>query len=256
MASLAPKSFHEIGTASDVPETHLKVPSGYKIISGGARINWTDPGLLLTASYPLDSQTWVAVGKAHQFSSKAAIEIWVLAVPEADWDVTIETNQSSTTAQYPDAVAKVPSGYILTGGGAQALWDRNGVGGSLLTASYPFDSESWYAKSKEHFVGEKVKIISYAIGIKAKDKSTFDRKVFAKTVSNQATFLSDNVLSESVGVDSGYTLVGGGAFVDYQHPGQLLTASYSDNGSTWHAKCKAHGQSSKASLNVYAIGLK
>ncbi len=62
-------------------------------------------------------------------------------------------------------------------------------------------------------------------------------------------------------IDPGYTLTGGGAWIDYEDPGNLLVESYplQVNGGIWSG-WKAQGKdiwvSSKATITVYAIGIK
>jgi hypothetical protein len=62
-------------------------------------------------------------------------------------------------------------------------------------------------------------------------------------------------------IDPGYTLTGGGAWIDYEEPGNLLVDSYplQINGGIWSG-WKALGKDiwicSKATITVYAIGIK
>jgi hypothetical protein len=145
------------GARANWPQATLTVPSGYKIISGGARDNWTGWGNMLTASYPKDLSTWIASGKDHVVSDLSTINVWAIAVfdPEDKWQVSIQSS-TSAVAQHPTGTATVPNGFTLTGGGAFAHWNTQCCGGSLLTASYPQDSKTWIAASKDHFVPEAV----------------------------------------------------------------------------------------------------
>ena len=43
--------------------------SGYLLVGGGARVHWEGEGRMLTASYPLDGQTWEARSKDHERES-------------------------------------------------------------------------------------------------------------------------------------------------------------------------------------------
>ncbi|HEY1248150.1 MAG TPA: hypothetical protein VGE97_04115 [Nitrososphaera sp.] len=130
------KKFQAVGEKSEgAPQTTLTIPEGYKILGGGARVNWSEPGNLLTASYPLNERTWIAASKAHGTKSDAYIDVWAIAIydPNNQLDVKIFP-EDSATSHWPSATATVGKGYVLTGGGAQAKWK---VQGSLLTASYP-----------------------------------------------------------------------------------------------------------------------
>src|SRR5215469_2593426 len=46
------KLFHLVSTSAPHPAAHVTVPPGYKLVGGGARVNWSGAGNLLTASYP------------------------------------------------------------------------------------------------------------------------------------------------------------------------------------------------------------
>jgi hypothetical protein len=179
------KIFHGKGKADPhYPEATLTVPDGYKILGGGARVNWSDPGNLLTVSFPKDARTWFAKSKDHGKGSPADIDVWAIAIydPKNECEVKI-LPQESAKAQHPFATAPVPEGYVLTGGGAQANWKTNG---SLLSASYPNGSTGWVAKSKDHGSGneEEATVTAYAIGIRAADsasrsvKDIFEKKKF------------------------------------------------------------------------------
>ncbi len=82
-----------------------------------------------------------------------------------------------------------------------------------------------------------------------------ESKVFSRT-----SVLEQHPTME-VFIDAGYTLTGGGAWIHYEEPGNLLIESYpmQINGGIWSG-WKAHGKdvwvSSKAKITVYAIGIK
>ena len=59
--------------------------------------------------------------------------------------------------------------------------------------------------------------------------------------------------SGSVNVEAGLQLVGGGAIVNWNGQGQLLTASYPE-GSTWQAAAKDHFEDDPSTITVYAMG--
>ncbi len=82
-----------------------------------------------------------------------------------------------------------------------------------------------------------------------------ESKVFRRTS------LVDQHPTMEVFLDSGYTLTGGGAWIDYEEPGNLLFQCYpiqSRDGkwSGWKAQGKDVWVSSKATITTYAIGIK
>ena len=55
------------------PWVQVTVPSGFKILGGGAVDHWEGVGSLLTASYPMSENIWYAAGKDHEQSDRASI---------------------------------------------------------------------------------------------------------------------------------------------------------------------------------------
>jgi hypothetical protein len=236
------------GSKSDTPETTLTVPAGYKIIGGGARVNWSGYGNLLTASFPKDERTWVARSKAHRESDPANIDVFAIALhdPTDEWEVDIFSSTSSPNL-IPSASVAVGSKYVLTGGGAEVHWSTEG---SLLTASHPEGSATWVAKSKAHINAVDTSITAYAIGIRARNGvSGPSMKVFVKESA------SAQHPSTEVSVDAGYSLVGGGARVNWTGQGNLLTASF-PNGSKWQVASKDHEAPESCTITAFAIGIK
>jgi len=244
--------FHATGATAAHPEVTLTVPPEYKIVSGGARVNWTGEGSLLTASFPKDRNTWVAKAKDHKVSSPANIDAWVIAIydPDSKWEVDI-VSQISSAANHPTISATVLSGYVLTGGGAESHWQS---AGSLLTASYPDSGKAgtWTVASKDHFDSEKTTITAYAIGLRSADGS---KKLSTKVVPNTSGSASHP--STKVSPETGYRLIGGGAQVNYTGDGNLLTASYPDfDGNKWIVASKDHKKPDPSTITAYAIELK
>src|SRR5688572_21603142 len=64
---------------------------------------------------------------------------------------------------HPTAVASVPSGYLLVGGGARANGSLQL--GLLLTASNPSSFHEWMASAKDHHFSESSTVTAFAIGI-------------------------------------------------------------------------------------------
>lgn len=82
-----------------------------------------------------------------------------------------------------------------------------------------------------------------------------ESKVFSRT-----SLLEQHPTIE-VFIDSGYTLTGGGAWIEYEEPGNLLVETYplqirGGIWSGWRAQAKDIWVSSKAIITVYAIGIK
>lgn len=230
------------------PSVTVTVEPGYKVISGGARVNFEGAvGSLLTASYPSGPNAWTAKAKDHIDPCSASVEAWAIAIydPADEWDVIISSTDSSVAA-HPQALCTVPSGYAMTGGGAYA---RFASYGSLLTASYPIDSITWCAKSKDHEPGadEKVVLTAYAVGIKPRNGAALPPVSVSSVTSSP-----EDWPTATVNLSKGQVLLGGGAYDDYSGWGNMLTASYPIDGG-WTASGKDHHFSDKAAITVYAI---
>jgi vibriolysin len=230
------------------PFIEVPVPQGFKILGGGAFDHWTGAGSLLTASYPLNANTWFAAGKDHEISSPAAITAYAIALhdPNDEWDVHIKS-EPSNPAPHPQAIAVLPAGYVLTGGGAFVNWHG---AGNLLTASFPTSDTSWEVRSKDHDISDPSQITAYAIGIRPKHNG----KKLHHEIRREKGAVAAHPTAH-VQLDSGWSLSGGGALDDWHGAGNLLTASF-PQGESWVAFGKDHKESSPAAITAYAIGLR
>jgi vibriolysin len=230
------------------PTVQVSVPAGYKILGGGAFDHWTGAGSLLTASYPVNQNTWFAAGKDHEVSAPASISAYAIALhdPNDEWDVTIK-HETSSPAAHPQVVATLPGGYVLTGGGAFVSWHG---AGNLETASFPNSDNSWEARSKDHDISDPAQITAYAIGIRPKSGA----KKLAHVIRSATGAVAAHPTAH-VTLEPGWTLSGGGALDNWNGAGNLLTASY-PSGISWFAAGKDHVDSSPASITAYAIGIR
>jgi len=131
---------------------------------GGAKVNWTSAGNLLTASYPIDQYSWEARNKDHMIVSPAAITVYAIGIRRRDGGTILESRifkYSGPKAQHPSV--SVEPGFLLTGGGARVNW--TGVG-NILTSSYSAGDGTWNASSKDHSFADSATITAYAIGLK------------------------------------------------------------------------------------------
>lgn len=247
--SVTIKLFSNSGATAAHPVARVTVPKNYKIIGGGAQVNWSGPGNLLTASYPVSTSVWEAKAKDHDYSSPANITVYALAIydPKNEWSVKI-FNSTSAIVQHPTSQIKISTTYLLTGGGAKVNWSG---AGNLLTASFPSNKQTWEARSKDHTHKSPASITAYAIGIRPRNGADLPKsRIFSDTGSVAAHPTYKRT------IEAGYTLTGGGARDNWSGYGNLLTASYPLSSTEWKAAGKDHKVSSPASLTVYAIGVK
>jgi vibriolysin len=247
--------FSKSGPIAQHPSAEVVVPKGYKLIGGGAIDNWVGEGNMLTASYP-SGDRWIAAGKDHQLASPAYITAYALGLidPDDEWEVLV-AQQTSDPAQHPQAVATLPKGYVLTGGGA--FVDYGSGYGNILTASFPNGDSGWEARSKDHLVADAAKVTAYAIGVRPRANNKRRLIHFIKS----ATGAIEAHPKAQTCLDREWTLSGGGALDNWNEPGNLLTASYPQDipgvePKCWVAAGKDHVDSSPASITVYAIGIR
>jgi hypothetical protein len=213
---------------------------------------------MLTDSYPdlqTPGTTWIAKAKDHVESNESNIDVWAIGIydPENEWDARIFTNKSGDLSNTPYTQAILADGYVLTGGGAGV--DRNpSWAGNILTASYPEPAQQvrWTAESRAPDDNDPTRISAFAIGLRHRTGAVHLRtKIFEQKSSRR-----DNQPTTEVAVDTGYTLVGGGACVVKTDLNRnYLTASYPDfQKGKWIANSKDH-HSDPTTIKAYAIGL-
>ena len=240
--------FTSTSGATAHPSVELMVPTGFKILGGGAADHWNGAGNLLTASYPKGPRTWFAAGKDHEISDPASITAFALAIydPQDEWDVVIR-EETSAPLPHPQVVVPLPEGYVLTGGGAFVHYQG---AGNLLTASFPTGDSSWEARSKDHDIPDPSKISAYAIGIRHRAG-----KIQVRHNINQATGPTAQHPSARACCAGEFTLTGGGAIDNWNGNGNLLTASF-PLGTCWLAAGKDHIHPSPSTITAYAIGIR
>jgi MAC/Perforin domain len=244
-----------LSVTSDVtahPEARVTVPDGYKLVSGGARDNYTGSGNLITASFPESDNTWRANGKDHINVDPASITAFAIAIYDPDdiWEVKIFESTSPNDEPYPVKEVTVGPDYVMVGGGAQVHWHGEG---SLLFASYPKDRTTWRAHSKEHVKSSPAKISAYAIGLKCKVTGV---KV-QSDIRQSESYESSRPIATAAPA-SGYVMTGGGAVVRWIGTPStlLLTASYPRDQNIWEGQAKDHIVADTTVIDVQCIGLK
>jgi hypothetical protein len=153
---------------------------------------------------------------------------------------------TSGVVQHPFVELTVPAGYKIVGGGALDHWSG---AGNLLTASYPKGPNTWVAAGKDHEIASPASITAFALAL---HDPTDVWDVIIKSVTSdpaphpQATAVLPN----------DYTLTGGGAFVNWQGAGNLLTASFPNGPHSWEARSKDHDISDPSRITAYVIGVR
>jgi hypothetical protein len=155
---------------------------------------------------------------------------------------------TSPAAGHPSAQMCLPAGFRLLGGGASL--STTGVG-NYLTASYP-EGQCWKAEAKDHLVQSIATMDVYAIGIY--DPSGVIPIVTLSSTSQAAAHPA--VISPPL--PPPFIMTGGGAKVSYGGAGNILIASYPNDGNppnSWVAASKDHEVSDPATVTAYVIGM-
>ena len=243
------QTFHLQTAALDIPNGRLTVPIGYKVLSCGARVNWTGYGQLLTDVHVEDEHTCVAASKAVQISDPSTLDVWAIALADsADaWEWTIRT-ATSAAVPLPCATVQLPQGWALTGGGGLDHWS---AWGGYLTVSRPEGTMGWTACAVHHMYVEATSITAYVVGIRPRNGVPAPVVQIVAATGDAAEHPSARAE-----LAAGVTLTGGGAEDHWVPAGNLLTASFPE-GSGWSAAGKDHGggNTSVTSVTAYAIGL-
>lgn len=243
----------ELATA--YPKVEVNVPEGYKIIGGGAKVNWIHPGNHLIESYPESTQKWIASARESQAPAPSTINTWAIALedPNDEWEVEIFQDTSDVRA-HPNISKQIPENYILTGGGAKTHKGETNAG-NFLTASFPRDSVTWEARSKDHNVSSPASLTVYAIGIKPKNGVT---NPYNSYIVSQTSNTAEPHPAFEVSLGSDFIFTGGGALLNWNQTGSgnLLTASYPNGTNIWRGEGKDHFVPSPSTITVYAIGVR
>jgi hypothetical protein len=248
--ALRPLILFSTSASESHPEARVRVPDGYDLVSGGAKVAWAEPGNLLTASFPEGNNTWRANSKDHVKGSPAAITAFAIVIDDPDdiWEIKVFQSRPSPAANHPYQEISVDSGYVMVGGGARV--DYRGEG-NMLFASYPINETTWRAQSKDHVKGDHATITAYAIGLKCKVAGV---KVLSEIVKSRSNEGSRPLALASP--SSGYVMLGGGAALNFRGAGLLLTQSYPRESNTWEGQAKDHLEGDSATIDTYCIGVK
>ncbi len=173
--------------------------------------------------------------------------------------------QVSIWAEYTDGVhnhveVSVDPDFVLVGGGARVTNSANNSTGvnALLTSEYPKDDgnfATFVADSKDHVQASTHRLWVYAIGMKLYNNNgegidpliVKSNMNLSKSVSSLSSYPTASVCPPS-----GYTLLSGGAKVNWTGAGNLLTKS-TLSGNCWQVASKDHGIYSPATIEAYAL---
>jgi len=235
----------------------LQINPAYKILGGGATTQVIGEALL-TASYPVNSNTWYAEVKQGAYAVPANLTIYVIALydPNNDYSYQIVEAQSAL-GQSGSVIAYTTEGYTLTGGGSIVQTSADYGYASFLYATYPtYDGTGWASYFSEHVGWEsEAQVTSYAIGIKA-TSGAFLSNIISGVSGAQAQH-AEATVSPAPGTG---VVTGGGAYVDWTDYGNFLyeTIPVLDANGTaigWTAASKDQDLASPAIVTVYAVSV-
>jgi len=233
------------------PEATVYVPSGWKVLSGGAEVKYYGNGQLLTRSRPIieagATVGWAAASKDHLESDRGQVRAYAVALwdPYNEWDVIVRV-AASRRAPHPRATVTLPPGFLLVGGGGDVQWRGYG---NLLVDSYPSSSRSWTATSKDHLRSDPGYVSAFAIGLRSRTWARMPRRRVKTGRYGPVAHPAGSVVASPA-----YGMVGGGASVSKGGLGNMLTALVPDeSGRSFRAGAKDHLKGDHQRLTVYGI---
>jgi len=160
--------------------------------------------------------------------------------------------ETSGSAEHPEAIAVSNAKDMkLIGGGAFVDYEKGQ--GNLLTGSYP-EGNGWRARAKSHSVESKAKVTAYAIYL----HDPFD--VWSVKMTSVTSVMSSNRPTAEAALPDDYVLTGGGARVEGQGWGLLLTdccpGASGARYNKWIAKGKDHHHYDEGTATAWAFGVK
>lgn len=213
-------------------DLRVDVDADMVVVGGGARGAEAPNGALLTASYPNDSRSaWLASSKDHRVSNPhrlvgfaIGMRINSAAMPRSALLNHLRfTKVTSASAGHPRAVAGVPSGFTMIGGGFRVNWPPGP--GNLATGSFPGDTlttSDWSARSKDHKAVSPCTIDVWSVAIR--DVLNIGGRLFPvdrQIARNTSTQLVSHPSAE-IQFEGPHVLTGVGAKARVEEPGQLL----------------------------------
>ena len=169
------------GQSSGSPSASVAIPTGYRIIGGGALTTYVGAGILMTQSSPIGN-SWQAASKSQKYVDNGQVHVFAIGIstgyiPEIGGyiDTTYSLNPLANSTYTGSGYGTVsfsggiPSGYVLTGVGGMAQY--NG-GGRLLTQIAPYSDSSLdprinvFVQSKDHGYVDSGTTYEYAIILK------------------------------------------------------------------------------------------
>ncbi|MHA6822422.1 MAC/perforin domain-containing protein [Ralstonia pseudosolanacearum] len=245
--------------------TEVKLPAGYKILSGGVTALDQTEGNFIVSSYPKYDETtriwsWCVDAKDVEIKSAEAHSIRVIGIfdPDNEWDVRLFSAANTSKKAEHTVTAGEKTGYTITGGGAYidefeaacltscgfVTWD---AGDSLVVV------DGFSASSKQFDVKPTPRphiLTAVAIGIRATNGAR---------ISLRATRLKTAKASHiDQPLSLGRDVIGGGVY-SKENVANYLTGScpeIQDNGVVcgWHGSSKDHdGRVHPNELEIVAL---
>lgn len=152
------------------PDNFVDMTTGYHLVGGGAEVDWSGSGNLLTASYP-DGNRWRVSSKDHLVSSPARIRAFAIGIkkqiPGFGNILKHVNNPSSSYVSWGVDTEKSysPVGYVVTCPGAEV--DYGSGSGRMLMGLRP-DNNLNYTESisKDHVNKNGGHLYNYVLSIR------------------------------------------------------------------------------------------
>ncbi len=158
--------FSKTSSVTGHPSASASVSTGFKLVSGGAKVNWSGNGNLLTASYP-SGNSWIVKSKDHGVPSAASITSYAIGIKHnipnfGSLSVLTNSDCSNVSGGFARKEIRTPAGYVTVSGGAKSTFNGWGRLLTQIVAAKPGTS----VRSKDHGVRDGGRLCSYNIAVK------------------------------------------------------------------------------------------
>ena len=179
------------------------------------------------------------------------------SLDNTDWSGLVKVKYYSVTTapafQHNDNwTYSVDDDYLCIGGGVRPI--TTGAGAFVVDSRPLTDFSGWLVSTKDHQQADQHVIFIFAVGLKIEGVSKEELKSRLRIFTS--TSPEAHHPHAEVTIPSNYDLIGGGADINYDGAGCLLTHSYPVPGqSKWIAEGKDHFISDPSTITAYAIGI-
>jgi len=171
--------------------------------------------------------------------------IGVVSSAPGRFEVRTFTKGTVTASPVAAVQTTLDAGWKILGGGATAAEKTE----NFITASYPVDSSTWYARVTTGIFNYSSTVTLYVVAI-YDPQDELDYQII-----EDMSEIADHPQTYAT-VDKGYTLTGGGVLSNSVGAGNFVVSAYPSTTTTWNVESKDHIIADPTQVFAFAIGIK